>query len=131
QTIHYVGIAAGSALHDIIAGASDQRVVTCPPGKHVGSTIASEDVVAAVPRRVEHGRPGQHDILDFRKGSKVQIHRAVDHYRVGPFAGLLSEVVAEVVDDVGIVALAAGHSVSSEAAIQNVIARSARQQVIP
>src|SRR5262249_22764268 len=91
-----VGVVAGTALHHIGAGTAIERVVAGVPGEEVGSAVAEAiDVFAAV----------QHQRFDV--GCKRVIDRRMNG--VVAFVRVLRHHVADIVDEIGVVAGAARH----------------------
>jgi hypothetical protein len=92
------GVGAGLAVEDVAAA------------------VAGDDVVQGVASAVDVGDAKQQQILDV--GAERQRHVGVDLVAAG-IGGLGHDVVG-VVDDVGIVTLAAGHGVVATEAIEEV-----------
>ena len=105
-----------------------------PPAHVVGACAAVEKVVARIAReRIGEritcarkiGDPGQHQVLDI--AAEREAHRCPD--RVGALAVVLRNPIADIVDHIGVVAVAARHRVAADAAIKKVVAPVAREDV--
>ncbi|CAF0856079.1 unnamed protein product [Rotaria sp. Silwood1] len=129
-----VGAAAGG-LDDGVAGVVDDVAVVARAAHHavraraavqqVVAGVAGEHVVQRVAGAIQVGTAGQHEVLDV-----VDQHVADGRlHRVAALARVLGDEVADVVDDVGVVAGAAGHLVGTQAAVQHVVAGVAGQRV--
>ena len=117
----------GDVVDDVgvVAGPADHRVRPRPPLRHVVAGVAGEDVVGRVAGAVDGARPGQGQVLDL--GAERVGQCRLDG--VGAAAGELGRHVAGVVDDVGVVAVAAGHRVGAGAAVEPVVGGVAGEDV--
>ena len=98
--LHDIGVAAGAA------------------GEHVDAAVAGDDVVEAVAGAVDVSGAGQGQVLDIcaERVSDRRLHRV----GAGADAGGFRHHIAGVVDDVGVVAGAADHSVGAAGAVERV-----------
>ena len=111
-----VGVVAGAAHHGVGAGAAIEGVV---------AAVAGEDVGVAVAGAVEVGGPGQGEVLDV--GAEREAHRRL--HQVGAFVGIFGHHVADVVDQIGVVAGTAQHGVGARAAVEDIVAAAADERV--
>ena len=102
-----IGIVAEAAGHDVAAAAAVERV---------GARIAGEDVGDGVAGAFDIAGAGEDEPFEVRAESVVQ--RGLDG--VGALAGELDRDVAGIVDDIGVVAEAAGHGVGAGAAVEDI-----------
>src|SRR5690606_21134637 len=135
-------VVAGAAPQDIGAAAADQQVVAALAVERILAGAAGEGVVAVAAEqpvvpfgaadrvvfRIAVGdQPAvafEHEILDM-VGQVVAVERGADD--VVSLAGGLDDDVAVVIDDVGVVTVAAGHFVAAGAAVEGVVAAAAGQ----
>ena len=96
-------------------GAAVERVV---------AAVAGDDVVEPVAGAVDVAAAGQGEVLDIG-GERVADRRP---HRVDAFADGFRDDVADVVDDIGVVAEAADHAVGAGAAVERVVAGAAGER---
>ena len=111
-----VGIVADAAHHGVGAGATIEGVVAAVAGEDVGVTVAGA---------VEVGGPGQGEVVDI--GAEREAHRRL--HEVGAFAGIFGHHVADVVDQIGVVAGTPLHGVGARAAVEDIVAAAAGERV--
>ena len=125
-----VGVVAGAAGvlvvavadggdEDVVAAAAVQRVVADAAGDGVGELVAGQR---------QAGGAGDGEEFDLRTGCQRVV--GAGQHGVGAFADGLGHHVERVVDEVGVVAGAAGHAVGAGAADQRVVAGAADQRVV-
>ena len=119
----------------VIADASDQRVVATKPRENVIPPAAVEDVVARV--SVDRVVQTIARAVDIGASVKIQVLEVGTqcvadgrHDQVDAFAVLLDDLVADIVDEIGVVACATNHHVGACAATEDVVARAAIQRVV-
>jgi len=108
-------VAVVAAPHPVVAGATGDHVVAVAAFEPVVARSARHGVVGIVALAVEVARAGVLQVLQVA-AEAVGGERGLD--RICAFAPLLDHAVVPVVDDVGIVAAAAGHAVLALAAAQ-------------
>src|SRR6185295_15234625 len=103
--------------------------------ERVGRGIAGEDVVPGVAGKIEAASTQRGEVLDAaergeRDGDRHGRRDVVGQlHRVVAFVGELGDRVADVVDDVGVVAIPADHAVRARAAVGDVVAAVAGERV--
>ena len=112
-----IGVVAEAALH--LVGAA-------PAVETIGGGVADEAVGDAVAGGVDCRGSGEGQILDIRR-ERV---RGRGQDRVVTVAGELGDGVADVVDDVGVVAAATVHRIGADAAIEAIVAGAAPEIVV-
>ena len=112
-----IGIVARPARHPVRAGRAVEQIVATVPGQRIVQRVA---------RHGDMIRPGQRQCLDI--GRQRIAYRGVD--RVHALAGLLDHHVAGIVDNIAVVASAADHRIGAGAAIQQIVATVAGQNVV-
>ena len=102
----------------VVAGPADERVDALLAVEQVVALVAGDEVGQGVADARQRGLAGQHQALDVgREGV-----RAAAAHGVGAGIGVFGHAVASVFDDVGVVALAPGHDVGAQAAVDAVVA---------
>jgi hypothetical protein len=114
--VDHIGVVAEAADHGVGAGAAIENVVAAVAGDRVGEAVAGAVDVAAA---------GQRQVLDI--GADGVGDRRL--HRVGARVEHLRHHVADVVDDIGVVAEAADHGVGAGAAVEDVVAAVAGDRV--
>ena len=114
--IDNIGVVAEAAGHGVSTGAAVERVV---------AAVAGDDVGIAIAGAVDVGAAGQGQVVDI--GAERVADRRLHH--VGAFAESLGDRIADIIDDVGVIAEAAGHGVSAGAAVEGVVAAVAGDDV--
>ena len=122
---HRVGTFEGELDNDI-AEADDIGIVAPPAGQRIDARVASEPVVLPIAVAIDRARAGEREVFEI--GPQRQGDRRED--RVDSAAGFLEDDVADIVDNVGIVAEAADQVVGTETAVENVVAGVAGDAVI-
>ena len=113
-----IGVVAEAAAHEVGAEAAVEDIVADVAGEGVGVVIAGA---------VDRGDAGEVEILDI--GAEREADRAPDDVDAARRAGL-DHHVADIVDDIGIAAVAAGHGVGAGAAVEHVDLAVAGQAVV-
>ena len=106
EVVDDIGVVAAAARQAVRAGSAIQRV---------GAGIAGDDVVEPVAGAADR-RAGQRQVLDI--GAEGEVDARLD--RVDALAGRLGHLVAEIVDDIGIVAVTAGQAIRADGTIQRI-----------
>ena len=133
---------AGAAVKGVAAGAAIEQVVAAEAGKHVVAVVAGEDIVEVVAGAGQaSGTARQLQVFDER-GERVidacddLVDGAAEVKRQakaagsgGSIAGFV-DLVAAVIDVIGIGAQAAVHRVGADAAFERVAPRIAAQQIV-
>ncbi len=114
-----VGVVALAADQGVQARAADQLVV---------AVVADDDVVQRVADAVDVAGAGQGEVLDV--GAEGVVHGGADGVDLAGQGAGLADHVADVVDDVNVVAQAADHQVGAGAAVQHVVAVGAPEDVV-
>src|SRR5262249_34595195 len=117
-----IGIVALATDQLVGADAAIERVVAVSAGQGVLAAAAGEGVIPAIAGEGPGAGTGIGVVLDIGDERREK-DRASD--RVIAFAGLLDHLIADIVDDIGVVTLTAGQRVSAGTAIELVIATAA------
>ena len=119
-------IVAGAAFHAICAAPTSEAIIAGRAAQGVGSDIAKYIVADGIASRVNRGAAGQHECLDLRAhgpgGAGLRLVRATTR--------TFQRHIRRTIDDVEIIALAAGHGVLAGATIETISAVAAVQDVI-
>ena len=125
--VHVVGAAA--AVEGVGAGAAEQRVASAFAVQRVGAAEPGQDVVAgvavdhvgvAVAGAVDVAVAGEDEVLE--RGAELVVDRGVDEVQAaGDGVVRLLGGVVDVVDEVGVVAVAAVHRVRAAPAVEDVV----------
>ena len=110
----------------VVAGIATEQVVPRSAVQPVLSLVSQDDVVRCVARAVEVGDARQGQVLDV--GAQREADGAEDDV-VKTFAGILRHLVQHAVDDIPVIAFAAGHAVIAGPAIKGVVAVAAEQGI--
>ena len=117
--VDYELIVSDSAEHGIGTGAPHEEVIASHTVENVAARIANDDIVETVARAVDR-------TSDVIEGEVLDICRECVVYRrpdkVGTFAGILADRIADIVDDECIVAEPADHCVGTSTSVDDVIA---------
>ena len=125
RVIHHVGVVTGTAYHSIQAGAAIEQVAALVAGQAVVTRQAKEPVVAGVADKnvvqlvaggVNVRRAGQGHV--FHIGGEGVAHRR--EHGIGVRIGGLDYHVADVIDDIAVVAGTTRHTVRAGAAVNKV-----------
>ena len=119
-------IGAGAAIQRVVAGAAVERVAADAAVEGVVLGSAGDDVVERVAGAGECCRAGIDQVLEVgtkRVGGGRRLHS------ISAGADAFGDHIADVVDDVGVVACAADEGVGTRAAVQRVIGASAGDDV--
>src|SRR5262249_4464851 len=125
-------VVAGAPDEDVVAGAADERVVARVAAERVGGAVAGDQVVERVAGAGDGARARERPVLEVAEPGlavlgQVEADRAFD--RVVAAAAELAHLVAGIVDDIAVVAVAAGQAVGPETAAENVVAAGAGERV--
>ncbi len=117
DVVDIIGVVAGAAFHGVGALTAVQQVV---------ARIADQGVGLAIADRLDVGRTAQGNVLDIARDDEI------DRRQDGIGAGIVAfgDLVASIVDHIGVVARTANHGVRAGAAIEQIIAGAAIEGVI-
>ncbi len=114
-----IGIVALASDHGVQAGATVELVVAIVTGQHV---------VLCVADTVDVGSAGKDEV--FQVGTQGEGDRRTDDVDLAGQGAGLDHDIADVVDDVGVVASAADHDVGAGTAVEDVVTRVAGDAVV-
>ena len=119
------GIVGVGAVERVVAAAALESVGALQAGEPVGGAIADDDVVVGAAGAVDGGGAGKGEVLDAL--GEDEGHRAFDTVveAGAEIVKLLVDPIADIVDDVDVIAGAAVHGVGAGAAIEAVVCRGA------
>ena len=123
HVVDEIAVVALAAEQDIVAAQADQDVVAAFAVERVGARIAEELVAELVAGEVERGRAAPIDRrqdLDLAP-RRERVARRGEHQVSGPLAGQLDHLIAGIVDDIDVVADAAGQRVRRGRAEQQIV----------
>ena len=116
-----------TAIQGVVACATFQRVDARATGEHIGAAVTPDDVVEFITGAVDGSCTAQDQILEVcsKRVGNCACH-GIDA-RGGAIA--FHHHITEVVDDIAVVAVTAGHGVGASLAIQRIVASIASQAV--
>jgi hypothetical protein len=116
-----------AAIEEVIAVAAFQLVVAGSTKEPVVAGVADEVVEGAVPPSVEVAGSGQSQILQVAPEGigDGALHPVI------PLVVCLVDLIADIIDNVGVIVTSAGHEIAAGAAIQQIAAFAAEKPVIP
>ena len=125
RPIHHIGVVAASAYQRVGAGSAIEDVVAFQAVQGVIGIGTDEGVVQGVAGTGDR-LAGEGQVLDVVAQGVIE---GTDH-RIGAFASSLDHAVAGIIQDVGVVAAAARHHVSTGATVEGVAAAVAGDEVV-
>src|SRR5262249_49097231 len=127
DTVDHIDVVAGAADELVVAGAAVEGVVAGAAGKRVVGGRAGHQVGVGAAGEVDRPGAGEGVVLDVGDGvGEAELRPDL----IGALARLFHDAVGGVVDDIDIVALAAGHRVRAGAAINRVIAVGTGERIV-
>ena len=120
-----VGVVAEATNHHVGAGATVERIVAAETNEHVGGCTAGDDVGVVV-ADADESRARQGQVLD------IGAERVVDRrlHRVGALADGFRHHVADIIDDIGVVARSTRQGVVAGPAVERIVAVTAEEGVV-
>ena len=122
------GVGAVAAEQNVDAVAAEQPVVVVEPAEGIGPAVAGQQVGLAVARSVDVAGAGQRQMFEVRAEGVADARE--DFVDAGlRIPELLIRRVADVVDNVGVILVAAVHEVGAGSTVEHVLADVAEQAV--
>ncbi len=125
--IDMVIVVAGAAGHPVRARAAIQRIVAAEARERIVAGATDDAVVRGVADAGEIARPDEGQVFEIGR-QREGIQSRLDG--IGSAARPFNQHIAQAVDDIGVVAIAADHAVIAGAAIERVVAVVSNQRVV-
>src|SRR5262245_6562755 len=132
--VDHIGVVSGAAGHLVRPAAAVERVIAAAAREYVAAARAVENIGRAIAgQRVGEcvagavgGGPKQDQLFE------IGTERVVDRrfYAVDARASGFRNLIADLVDDIDVVAVAAGHPIRAGVAVQRVVAVAADERVV-
>ena len=119
-------VVADTTVQGVTARAAVQAVVAVQAAEQVGAAVAREHVVHRIARAAEVGAARQGQVFEI--GGQDEGHAGL--HGVAAFSSGLNNLIGQGVDDIGVIAGAAGQGVGTGPAVQGVVAGQAAEAVI-
>ena len=121
------GVEAVAAQHQIVAALPEQEVVAGQPAQHIVPAVPGDIVAEGVAGAVDVGGERQPEILEI---CTQGVGDAAGDGVVLARRALVGDLIADIIDEIGVLALAAIHAVGAGATGEGVVAVIPRQRVV-